>query len=291
MHSVIGTWRFTKCYWREILTMSTMDLLGVVGFVVGVIGTFFGWKQYRDMKKAEGCLREITGRLESSEEREISLTNALNAANEKLTTIHEKSVTIAVARFPFNLNSLVELMDACKSELAIICDFIGYAMYSNPSGFGNYFESLRRAVERGVKVRLLLYGLDTGRQAIGKQLPPGRYLEDRESPLCSDYFQQWHPGSVCPSSYNEFRDTLLKDEEELMAKLHGVELKVTDHSLLTFVWISDQTEACVFSFRNDGNDEAGMTFRSRDEQIATNFRAVFDSEWGRASAPLYKGRW
>lgn len=268
-----------------------MDLVGVVGLVVGVVGTLFGWKQWIDMRKAERRLAEMIGLLKSSEEREISLTKALNSANEKLTTIHDKSVTIAVARFPFNLNSLVELMDTSKSELAIICDFIGYAMYSNPSGFRNYFESLHRAVERGVKVRMLLYGLDTGRQAIGKQLPSSRYLQERESPLCLSYFQQWHPGNVCPSSYNEFRDTLLKDEEELMAKLHGVELKVMDQSLLTFVWISDQTEACIFSFRNDGNDEAGMTFQSRDEQIATNFRVVFDSEWERASAPLYKGRW
>jgi hypothetical protein len=273
------------------MIMSIMDLLGVVGFIVGIVGTLFGWKQYRDMKKAEERLREIAGRLESSEKRAIAVTNALNLANEKLTSIHEKSVTIAVARFPFNLNCLVELMDNTKSALSIVCDFVGYAMYSNASGFRKYFESLQRAVERKVKVRLLLYGLDTGRQAIGKQLPPGRYLEDRESLLCSDYFRQWHPGSVCPGSYNEFRDTLLKDEEDLMAKLQGVELRLMDHSLLTFVWISDQTEGCIFSFRNDGNDEAGMTFQSRDEQIATNFQAVFDSEWVKASAPLYKGRW
>jgi hypothetical protein len=259
-----------------------MDLVGVVGLIVGAAGTLFGWKQYVDMRRAEKGLREIA---------EVSLTNALNLANEKLTRIHEKSVTIAVARFPFNLNSLVELMDNTKSELAVICDFIGYAMYSNASGFRKYFEALQRAGVRGVKVRLLLYGLDTGRQAIGKQLPSSRYLQERESPLCLDYFKQWHSGSLCPNSYNEFRDTLLRDEEELMAKLEGVELKVMDHSLLTFVWIADQTEACIFSFRNDGNDEAGMTFQSYDEQIATNFRAVFDSEWERASAPIYRGRW
>jgi hypothetical protein len=268
-----------------------MDLVGVVGLIVGVVGTLFGLKQWIDMRKAEKRLVEITERLKSSEERAVSVSNALNGANDKLTKIHEKSVTIAVARFPFNLNSLVELVDKSKSELAIICDFIGYAMYSNSSGFRKYFESLQGAVGRGVIVRLLLYGLDTGRQAIGKQLPANRYLQERESPLCLDYFHQWHPGSICSNSYNEFRDTLLRDEEELMAKLEGVELRVIDHSLLTFVWIADQTEACIFSFRNDGNDEAGMTFQSYDEQIATNFRAVFDSEWDRASAPIYRGRW
>jgi hypothetical protein len=254
-----------------------MDLLGVVGLIVGAVGTLFGLKQHIDMKKAE---RRLGG-----------ITTALTLANDKLAKIHDKTVTIAVARFPFNLNSLVELMDATKSELAIVCDFIGYAMYSNASGFQEYFASLQRAAKRGVKIRLLLYGLDTGRQAIGKQLPKSRYLQERESPPCLDYFRQWHAGSICPHSYNEFRDTLLRDEEELMAKLDGVELKVMDHSLLTFVWIADQTKACIFSFRNDGNDEAGMTFRSRDEQIATNFRAVFDSEWERASEPIYKGRW
>ena len=268
-----------------------MDLLGVGGLIVGIVGIIFGWKQYVDMKRAERGLFEITERLKSAEERAVAVSDDLKSANDKLAKLHDKTVTIAVARFPFNLNSLVELMDSTKSELAIVCDFVGYAMYSNASGFHVYFDSLQRAVKRGVKVRLLLYGLDAGRQAIGKQLPKGRYLQERESPSCLNYFQQWHAGGICPHSYNEFRDTLLRDEEELMAKIDGVELRVMDHSLLTFVWIADQTKACIFSFRNDGNDEAGMTFRSLDEQIVTNFRSVFDSEWDRASEPIYKGRW
>src|ERR1700685_256871 len=153
-----------------------MDPLGAVGLIVGIIGMLFGWKQYIDMKAMErrsgdanNRLREITARLSSSEERATSVTNALKLANDKLAEIHNKTLTIAVARFPFNLNSLVELIDSSNLELAIVCDFIGYAMYSNLSGFRSYFESLQRAVERGVKVRLLVYGLDTGRQAIGKQ--------------------------------------------------------------------------------------------------------------------------
>jgi len=257
--------------------------------VFGIVCALFDWEQYVDMKKAAVRLGEITERLKSSEHHGVSVTKALNSANDKLAKLHDKSVTMAVSRFPFNLNTLIELMNATESEFAVICDFIGYAMYSNTSGFPNYFEALQRAIKRGVKVRLLLYGFDTGRQAIGKQLLPSRYSEDRDSPACLDYFRQWHPGSDRPNSYNEFRDTLLRDEEELMAKLDGVELKVMDHSLLTFVWIADQTEACIFSFRNDGNDEAGMTFQGHDEQIVANFRAVFDSEWEKASTPILQG--
>jgi len=275
-----------------------MDPIGIVGLVVGVVGTLFGWKQYVDMKAMERRLEEannhlgeannhigeITERLKTSED-------GLNLANKQLAEMRDKMMTIAVARFPFNLNALIKLIDTANSELAIVCDFIGYAMYSNVSGFPSYFDSLQRAVERKVKIRLLLYGLDTGRQAIGKQLPPSGYLNERNSPFCADYFRQWHDGKACPYSYNEFRDTLLRDEEELMAKLGGVELRVMDHSLLTFIWIADQTEGCIFSFRNDGNDEAGMTFQSHDKQIVTDFRKVFDSEWEKASEPLYKGRW
>jgi hypothetical protein len=255
-----------------------MDFAGlIIGVIFGIVGTLFGWKQYKDMK--------------AMERRAIADTEALNLANQQLGEMRDKMVTIAVPRFPFNLNPLIKLMDSSSSELAIVCDFIGYAMYSNVSGFPNYFESLKRAAARGVKVRLLLYGLDTGRQAIGKQLRPSGYLEERNSAECVAYFRRWHPETACPSSYNEFRDTLLRDEEELISKLAGVELRVMDHSLLTFVWIADQTEACIFSFRNDGNDEAGMTFQSHDKQIVTNFRTVFDSEWDKASEPLYKGRW
>jgi phosphatidylserine/phosphatidylglycerophosphate/cardiolipin synthase-like enzyme len=282
-----------------------MDPVGIVGLVVGVVGVLFGWKEYADMKtmerraeqannhlgeanirlaEANNRLHEITERLTTSEE-------ALNLANKQLGEIRDKMMTIAVARFPYNLKALIKLIDTADSELAIVCDFIGYAMYSNVSGFSSYLESLQRAVKRKVKIRLLLYGLDTGRQAISKQLPPSDYINERNSTFCADYFRQWHDSKVCPYSYNEFRDTLLRDEEQLIAKLAGVELRVLDHSLLTFIWIADQTETCIFSFRNDGNDEAGMTFQSNDKQIVADFRRVFDSEWEKASEPLYKGRW
>ncbi len=282
-----------------------MDPVGIGGLIVGIVGIVFGVKQYFDMKRTETRLHLITDQLRASERRAAvdseSLKTAnhslvennqkLAEANEQIAIIRRKMVTVSVARFPLNLNSLVELMDSAVSELEILCDFVGYAMYSNVSGFQRYFDSLERALKRGVKVRLLLYGLDAGRQAIGKQLPPSNYLQERNSVFCTDYFRQYHPGRACPTSYNEFRDTLLRDEEQLISKIQQVELKVMDHSLVTFVWIADQTKACIFSFRNDGNDEAGMTFQSHDGQIVTNFRAVFDSEWGRASEPLYKGRW
>lgn len=285
--------------WEWILAkIFNADALGVVGLLVGIGGLVFAFRQYRDQQKTEKRLedankrlREITEQLKSAQEHAASISLALESANAKLEGIQEKTLTIAVSSFPFNLNVLIELINGSEAELAIACDFIGYAMYSNLLTFPTYFESLQRALNRKVKIRLLLYGLDTARQAIGKQLPPEGYLQERESNSCTDYFRRWHSDRVCPNSYDEFRDILLKDEEELVAKLDGVELKVMDHSLLTFVWIVDQTRACVFSFRNDGKDEAGMTFRSKDELIATNFRNVFDSEWKRAAKPIYKGRW
>ena len=278
--------------------MSIMEPAGVAELifgVFGVVGTGFGVKQYIDMKRLEKRTEEqtrlMTEQLRTSEKNGAALTASLNEANEQIGIIRTKMVTIAVAKFPMNLNSLMDLMDSTQSELEIVCDFVGYAMYSNVSGFQRYFDALERAVKRGVKVRLLLYGLDVGRQAIGKQLPPSDYPRERSSTSCAEYFQHWHEGRACPDSYNEFRDTLLRDEEELIAKLQGVEVRVMDHSLVTFVWIADQTRGCIFSFRNDGDDEGGMTFQSHDGEIVTNFRAVFDAEWKRASAPLYKSRW
>jgi hypothetical protein len=164
-------------------------------------------------------------------------------------------------------------------------------MYSNVSGYPQYLAALVRAAERNVEVRLLLYGLDTARQAIGKQLPSANYTQERDSQNCRDYFHLWHSDKPIPHSYNEFRDTLLRSEETLIARLKNVQLKVTDHSFVTFAWIANQTEACIFALRSDGEDEAGMTFLSKDKQITTEFINVFDSEWGRAADPLYKGRW
>jgi hypothetical protein len=272
--------------------------MGLSGLVVGIVGLAFGFRQYRDQKMAEtrseGAERSLVAikeQLETTKEDGNIVHAELKLANSKLAEMHEKSLTIAIARFPYNLNALVDFIDDAKEELAVTCDFIGYAMYSNVSGFLQYFAALQRAHERKVKIRLLLYGLDTARQAIGKQLSVANYASECNSDSCRDYFKLWHEGVPIPNSYNEFRDTLLRDEEELMAKLEGVSLKVSNHSFLTFAWIANQTDACIFAFRTDGEDESGMTFLSRDTQIATEFQNVFDSEWERAADPIYKGRW
>lgn len=275
-----------------------VDLIGLTGIVIGIIGVAFGIKQYWDQCKAEkslirseASLKLIRDKLQLAELDAASVHLALYEANETLTDMAKKSLTIAIPSFPFNLHDLVSLIDNARGELAISCDFIGYAMYSNSSKFPDYLSALQRAINQRVTIRLLLYGLDSARQAITKQLPASTYPEKRDSVFCRDYFRVWHEAAPVPDSYNEFRDTLLRDEEELIAKLPGVELRVIDHPLLTFTWIADQTQACIFAFRNDGEDEAGMSFFSKDKSIVTNFRNVFDSEWQRAAEPLYKGRW
>jgi hypothetical protein len=285
--------------------LSSIDRMGLSGLIVGLAGLAFGFRQYRDQKKAETRseiaetrskdaernLEDIKEQLKVAKEDGKIVRAELKFANEKLTEMHEKSLTIAKARFPRNLNALVDFIDDAKGELAVMCDFIGYAMYSNVSGFTQYFEALQLAAERKVKIRLLLYGLDSARQAIENQLPAANYACERNSNNCRDYFDLWHEGEPIPNSYNEFRDTLLRDEEKLMAKLEGVNLKLSDHSFLTFAWIANQTDACIFAFKSDGEDEAGMTFLSKDTQISTEFQIVFDSEWEKAANPLYKGRW
>jgi phosphatidylserine/phosphatidylglycerophosphate/cardiolipin synthase-like enzyme len=121
-------------------------------------------------KGAERNLEDIRERLKAAKEDGDLVRTELKLANQKLAEMHEKSLTIARARFPYNLNALIDFIDAARGELAVTCDFIGYAMYSNVSGFLQYFAALQRAAERKVKIRLLLYGLDTARQAIEKQL-------------------------------------------------------------------------------------------------------------------------
>jgi hypothetical protein len=275
-----------------------MDLMGVVGLVVGVVGLAFAVLQYIDQRheeqraeEAERHLQEIGEKLRASEQHEQAIRAELMTANERLVELADKSLTVAANRFPYNLETLAEFIDAAKTEMAIMCDFIGYAVYSNPSGFHRYLAALDRAVKRNVEIRLVLYGLDTARQAIGRQFPVSTYLEERDSGRCREYYEHFHAGQEIPTSYNEFRDDLLRDEERLVTTLKGVQIKVTDHSFLAFAWVADQTIASVFAFRNDGEDEGGMTFRTRDTYITSDFRNVFQSEWDRAADPLYKGRW
>jgi hypothetical protein len=259
-------------------------ILAIVGVVVGIIGLWFAYRQYRDQQQTEQSLDDATRKLDE-------LNARLVTADERLVELQDKTLTIAVARFPLNLEEIIAFIGRSQTELAIMCDFVGYAMYSNTLHYPRYLEALTDARARGVTIRLLLYGLDTARQAVGNQLPPARYLQIRESELCVTYFKRNHGGKACPDSYNEFRDTLLRDEEKLVNKLGDIELKVIDHNLLAFAWIADQAKSCIFSFRNGANNESGMTFRTQDTYIAADFQTVFLSEWEKASHPLYKERW
>jgi hypothetical protein len=47
----------------------------------------------------------------------------------------------------------------------------------------------------------------------------------------------------------------------------------------------------MFSLRNDGKDEAGMSFTTIDPSISGDFGNVFESEWDRAERAIYRGRW
>jgi hypothetical protein len=253
--------------------------LDISGFVVGLAGLGFGAKQFFDARETKKTLKQTSA--------------DLRGAKDSIIELEKRNVTLAVSKFPQNLEALVSFVrEEPEQELAIMCDFLGYAMYSNTVLFQGYLKALKDAKAKGVRIRLILYGLDEARHSIVTQLPRETFFQKicGVEP-CLTYFRIRQNNAACPNNYNEFRDVLLRDEEKVREELGEVELVVIDHSLLAFAWIADQSKCCIFSLRNGGNGESGMTFQSRDTLVTIEFKSVFEAEWNKGSKPVYKGRW
>lgn len=230
----------------------------------------------------------------------------MGALAKQLKKTEDLALNKYVAKFPRNLGALTDFIADTERDLMIMVDSLGYALYSNPSDFGFYIEAIEKALERGCRVRLVLYSLDALRAAVAQQFPPGKNYHDdvRFSKECDEFFKSM--GRPIPQSYDEFRDSLLEREQQLMLRILRKELEtrgkdsndksrlevtVSIRSFPVFCWLRDGAKTGLFAFRNDKSSESGLTFSTIDTQMTDTFRTMFDAECNAGSEPLYKERW
>ena len=269
-----------------------MDLIGwSLAVIAIVVGVWYGRKEHAHAREA--------GKRADEFEKELKFIKGSSQTVEQLstntnTTVADIQARLPIApadRFPDNIPEIVKFIEGSKTDLCIMTDFIGYGVYSKPGAFKEYMEAIERAVARKVKVRFALYNLDTARSAIATQLPNKDYLEkERLSERCKQFFLRFNQNP--PESFDEFRDAILTEEQKLKTeRLPNVEIRVVRHPLVAFCWVRDRGSGCVFSLRNDGHAQAGLTFITTDRYISEEFGSVFQSVWDLADRAIYKGRW
>jgi hypothetical protein len=78
---------------------------------------------------------------------------------------------------------------------------------------------------------------------------------------------------------------LLKEYDEEMIrhlKGQGASWKFHEEKAAFFLWLRDDTEA-IFTFKNVGRKDVGLSFRTLDANLIRQFVDIFDRRWDRAS--------
>jgi hypothetical protein len=244
---------------RPITTIDTVSLTLTVAAIALAIQQFF------DARK--------------SKKHEVALDAEVAAQRKEILIIKGQTTTRAIPRFPDNVPPICKLIDACtpNTTLEIMVDYIGYSLYSDRAGFDIYIESIRKALDRGVRIQILVYDYTRAKRALRKQYPS--ISEEKSKARFADLFKQL--GVQMATNEKEFYRALFQKEEDLYKKIARAEMKLLAEDPPALFWLKDNPRSIIFSFR-DEFPGTGFSFESEDSNLVAQFEAMFKAHWGRA---------
>lgn len=277
---IVGFLQFKSCTdWRNLPCYVPDKPIDLVAIVLALVAVAFAIKQYYDARSAEDLTLHLHEKVTDLKGEVLNLQNKAGLLETELHDLKENSSTHALPRFPGNVPAVCRLLDGCTRDtnLLIMADYIGYSLYSAHDHFDAYLLSLRRAIVRGVKVRLLVYGYGRAKNAIRKQFPD--IEAERKESRFSEFFK-WLKKPL-PISEKEFYRSLLMAEEALHPQIIGVEMKLLLEDPPVLFWMKDNPHGIVFGFR-DEFPGTGFFFQSENHVLCDQFRTMFQTHWDRA---------
>lgn len=176
-----------------------------------------------------------------------------------------------VPEFATGMKEVIRQLDRTKRRLFIMCDFAGYAHFSELDLFQEYWTALNRAISRCSEVKILLYRPSLYRHARRRQFPHFERLRR------SDNYSKF----LCHRGLTDFKniDAFMKKLDEMETGWRNELAKVADvqtraGSFWMFQWLNE-TSHVVYSIQptHDPNDE--MVFQSHDGSLAQAMRDQF----------------
>lgn len=203
----------------------------------------------------------------------------------KMDEIAGSMSTRFVGVFPKNMTEIIDIVDRASGSLDIMIDICAYGHYSNPLLFLNYVQAIERAVQqRNLTVRMIIYDENQARsdQEASVFGSANFFEEERKSLRYTNFFKKRKNTISEPQSVEEFKKMLASEQRSYTQRfLHdGIEIRTVSEDLLMFMWLDDNQDA-VFSFRGD-RGERELSFRTRDGNLLTTLRYVFDQIWVQA---------
>jgi len=225
-------------------------------YVIAVLAIAFAVVQFLDARSEEAALKEQAG---------------------KMGEIASSMSTQFVGPFPENLEAIAKLTVKARSSLDVIVDYPGYGQFSALQTHLRYLGALTQHAP-GVCVRVICYDHSLREKERLEQFPDTAF-KDIDVAMLSSYVS--FVNADCPVDCAGLRSLLSQRDEQILSHT-SVLWKFHGEPAAFFLWLVDDAEA-IFTFKNVGRKDVGLSFRTRDGKLLAQFKEIFKRRWERAT--------
>jgi len=173
--------------------------------------------------------------------------------------------------FGDGMREIINLLRTTRQRLFVMCDFAGYAHFSELDLFKEYWHELGQAIRRCHNPKILLYDPSLYRPARETQFPNFDRL--REGPQYKKFRQHWELPEF------EHREGFMRQLDSMESKWRAELAKVAEVKTLAgafwmFHWLNE-TSHVVYSIQPTEDPNEEMVFQSHDEHLASALRDQF----------------
>lgn len=190
-----------------------------------------------------------------------------------------------VGAFPENMREIIELLKNARETIEIVVDFPGYGQYSALKYHKEYIKALIDARQKKVAIRIICYQLALVRKERMEQFPditPEEWAQKISEKKFNDYFAEFKD-IPRPGDRAGLREAFTTRDRTLIKEFRHPQLTWKFHPELAafFLWRIDNAEA-IFTFKNVGRTDVGLSFRTHDGNLVKQFGDIFERRWNNA---------
>lgn len=196
--------------------------------------------------------------------------------------LEELHATKFVGVFPDNIPAITRLVGSAESELLAAVDFPSYGSFSAPKENRLYLRALVDALQRKVKVRIVLYAPEKAEQATEDQFEYESWVAFKKEERFKR-FLSFQPGwkrtdSTIEGDFptvDEWHQYLEALDQSAIRELITAGAKVDQTTELpAYLWLADGHEA-IFSFYNLREEPSEVSFGTKDRRLIEVLRKLY----------------
>lgn len=284
-YGIKWVWPMARGRYPWLPGLTAEELLAVLAIAFAVVQFLDARVQERELDEQSDNLGVISGKLKGYSDSLTGITQNLQHQAGDLKDISGSMSTRFVGPFPENMKAIISLLDKANRTIEILVDFPGYGQFSALDSHIAYLEKLIRARQRKVKVQIIGYQLALATKERAEQFPdcpPDQWTQIAASQNFHEYFN-FFTDLPRPNDSKMLRQALVRRDVALFDELRGkgVEWKFHQETAAFFLWLVDGAEA-IFTFKNVGRKDVGLSFRTRDGNLVRQFKEIFSRRWTNA---------